>query len=120
MKRILIVDDSRWMCDAIAAQIGYDSHQVDMAVNAQQALEMLQQMSYDLMITDFNMPTMSGVELIEQVRNKLDLVDLPIVMLSVEDDSDIQKQAKSLGVKHWLQKPLDGKQLHQVVSHIIG
>ena len=86
--KVLIVEDSNVMRGIIRYMIprlGYDD--VVEAEDGQQAWEHLTQESFDLMLTDWNMPRMSGLELLQKVRDAPDTASLPVVMLTMESES---------------------------------
>ncbi len=119
MKKILIVDDSNWMCEVIATHLKSEYYKVEKIADPRGAIDKLCTDNYDLLITDINMPQMYGLDLLTEVTNNPQTKDMAKVVLSIEDDERLKQQAKELGVKYWLHKPLDGKQLQQVVDFIL-
>jgi CheY-like chemotaxis protein len=67
-KKILVVDDEPFVCDAVKMMLTFDGHQVETAASPKAALELFAPGKYDLVITDFAMPQMKGDELAAQLR----------------------------------------------------
>ncbi len=67
-RRILVVDDEPLVCAAVKMMLAFDGHEVDTASSGKEALSMLDQGQYDLVITDFKMPGMQGDELAVAIK----------------------------------------------------
>ncbi|MCO5050700.1 MAG: response regulator [Verrucomicrobiae bacterium] len=67
-RRILVVDDEPFVCDAIRMMLAFDGHQVKTAGNAKEALQMFAPGEYDLVMTDYAMPEMKGDELADAIK----------------------------------------------------
>ena len=80
MARLLIVDDERYIRNTIKDILEYEKYIVDTAENATQALEMAKTKHYDLIITDIVMPNVSGIVLLEKLKE--DGFDAPITIMS--------------------------------------
>lgn len=78
-KRILVVDDEPQMCELVKAMLEHDSHIVLTATSASDAMTLLEQESFDLMITDYLMPGMKGDQLAVHAKQRY---QLKVVMLS--------------------------------------
>jgi CheY-like chemotaxis protein len=79
-KRILVVDDEPFVCDAVKMMLEFDGHQVDTASSARAALEAFAPDKYDLVITDYAMPQMKGDELALRLRERAP--GQPIVLIT--------------------------------------
>jgi len=85
--KILVVDDMSSMRQVMAhmlTSLGYNN--TDEASSGIEALKMLRRNSYDLLITDLHMPNLNGEQLLAKVRDDKNLQDLPVLMVSCEDD----------------------------------
>jgi len=67
-KKILIVDDEPFVCDAVKMMLEFDGHQVETALSGKEALEKFEASKYDLVITDYSMPAMRGDELASNIK----------------------------------------------------
>ncbi|WP_029332028.1 PAS domain-containing hybrid sensor histidine kinase/response regulator [Gillisia marina] len=122
INRVLVIDDNknnRVILKEMLA-IGYiESELVSNGIEALQALE--GKNKFDLAIVDFNMPYMNGVELITQIRTKLNYTsaDLPLILLhSSADDEKIHKACKELDVQFNITKPIQIDQLFNMMKNI--
>src|SRR5205809_8037759 len=79
-RRILVVDDEPFVCDAVKMMLDFDGHVVDTASSAKAALEMFDKGSFDLVITDFAMPEMKGDELAAAIKARRPTQ--PVVMIT--------------------------------------
>jgi two-component system chemotaxis response regulator CheY len=94
-------------------------HQVIEAGDGAQGLSKAQVSKPDLVITDLNMPTMNGLELIRALRKQPQLTGLPIVFLTTESSDAIKQEAKSAGATGWITKPFKPEQLLAVVNKLV-
>ena len=67
-RRILVVDDEPLVCDAVKMMLAFDGHVVETASNGKDALALLDKSKFDIVITDFKMPTMRGDELAAAIK----------------------------------------------------
>lgn len=79
-KRILVVDDEPLVCDAVRMMLAFDGHTVETAANAKDALALFDQTKYDLVITDYAMPGMSGDRLALAIKERVP--SQPVVMIT--------------------------------------
>ena len=103
-KRVLIIDDSittRTLESSILKSIGIN---VDVEDNPIKAFAKLSEEIYDLIISDLEMPDMSGLEFLSKVKNNELFADIPVVIMSSISDDNIIKKAKSLGAEEYIIK----------------
>jgi CheY-like chemotaxis protein len=79
-KSILVVDDEPLICDAVKMMLSFDGHKVQTAASGPEALALLEKGSFDLVITDFEMPHMKGDELAAAIKARLP--QQPVVMIT--------------------------------------
>ncbi len=112
---ILVVDDSPTVLDLVSktlhTKIGVQNIQT--AENGKDALKILQEKHIDIIISDWNMPTMDGEELLYEVRNDADLKHIPFVMMTANSDRDFIVTAIQLGVTNYLVKPFTPLELEE-------
>ena len=105
--RILIIDDDadiRWMLRSLLESHGYHCEE---APNAITALTMIQDGKFDLILTDYQMPRMNGLELLQRLSTLPEGSTIPVIMLSAIDDDALTVKAKQAGAKAILKKPID-------------
>ena len=121
MKTILIVEDSsttRALIRAVIDELG-DFGTVE-AWSGFEALKMLPQQEYDLIITDINMPDINGLELINFVRNNSRYSHLPIIIVSTERSEEDKKRGMALGATAYVTKPFKSFELQETIKKILG
>lgn len=121
MKTILIVEDSattRALIRAVIDELG-DVETVE-AASGFEALKMLPQQEYDLIITDINMPDINGLELISFVRSNQRYIHLPIVIVSTERSEEDKKRGMALGASAYVTKPFKSGELLETIKKTIG
>ena len=121
--KILVVDDSRVMRQIVIRtlrQSGYAGHDVVEAENGLQAVEMVATEKPDLVLSDWNMPEMNGLALIQGLRARAAFAALPILVLTTESDDASKQAARTAGATGWLNKPLDAPTLVQITTTLLG
>lgn len=119
--KILIVDDSPTMRRILVNTVikaGYSD--VKEAEDGKDGLAKLMAGEYDLLMTDWNMPNMNGLELVQIVRADEKLKGIPILMVTTRNmKEDIVNAIKS-GVNGYIVKPFDAKTLNAKITEIMG
>ncbi len=118
--KILVVDDfstMRRIIKNILKQIGFNN--VDEAENGQTALAKIGDGgNYDFVISDWNMPEMTGIELLKQVRANEATKDLPFLMVTAEAKKENVVEAVKAGVNNYIVKPFTAEVLQEKISKI--
>jgi two-component system, chemotaxis family, chemotaxis protein CheY len=118
---ILIVDDYKTMLRIIRSllkQLGFDN--VDEATDGQDALSKLRSKKYDLVISDWNMEPMSGLQLLKEVRADGRMASVPFIMITAESKTENVVAAKEAGVNNYIVKPFNAATLKQKLSTVVG
>lgn len=118
-KTILIVDDSPTMRQMVGDAIRGAGFTVLEGVNGEDALQKVAGRSVQLVVTDFNMPVMGGLVLIERLRAKPEFRFTPILVLTTETESARKDQGRAAGATGWVTKPFDPARLVQVVKRLM-
>jgi len=119
---ILIVDDSatvRSMVRKTLRLAGVDTGEVFEAPNGRAALETLQQQWVDLVVTDLNMPEMTGLELVEQMHDHPDLKHLPVVVISAEGNRARQEQLTARPGTTFVRKPFTPELVREAIEYVL-
>jgi two-component system chemotaxis response regulator CheY len=117
--KILIVDDfstMRRIIKNVLHEIGYDN--TDEADDGKTALPMLQNGNYDFLITDWNMPGMTGIDLLKAVRASEKIAKLPVLLVTAEAKRDQIVMAAEAGVSGYIVKPFTPETLKEKISKI--
>ncbi|RME88711.1 MAG: response regulator [Anaerolineae bacterium] len=115
METILLVEDDVEMCAMTREMLEFDGYRVVTAVDGRDALEKLEQVQPDLIISDIAMPEMDGYELLKAVRARPEGALLPFLFLSARTTREDVRQARRLGVDDFLFKPFDMRELREAV-----
>jgi two-component system chemotaxis response regulator CheY len=118
---ILIVDDYKTMLRIIRnllKQLGFDN--VDEAMDGSTALQRLRDKSYGLVISDWNMEPMTGLQLLREVRADGKLKHIPFVMVTAESKTENVVAAKEAGVTNYIVKPFNAETLKMKLVAVFG
>jgi two-component system response regulator FlrC len=115
--RILVADDDPHMQQAIKACLGRDNYHLTVVSNGLAAIEQLEQDSFDLVITDQQMPQMSGIELMTTMQKRE--IDTPVVMITAYGTINQAVEAMQLGAADFITKPFSATDLERVVERVI-
>ena len=119
-KRVLVIDDSSTMRSLIAASVEeIKDYEAVEASNGFEALKMLPAMTFDLIITDINMPEINGLEIVSFVRNHPSYKDIPMIIVSTEQSEEDRKKGLALGATAYVTKPFEPEQLKKVVQRVM-
>lgn len=117
---ILVVDDSATMRMIVEATLSEAGWRVLTASDGSKALEIADSSPVDMLVSDWNMPVMGGLALIQNLRAHPRYRNLPVLVLTTEDDGQCKSAARDLGVSGWLNKPLDPAVLLELASELLG
>ncbi len=120
MAHILISDDSIAMRQMLAYTLTEASHEVMQADNGQAALRLAQSHTFDLVITDVNMPLLDGLSLVKELRALPNYRFKPILLLTTETDPQKKQIAKKSGATGWIIKPFNPDKLLMAVRKVLG
>lgn len=113
-RRILVVDDEPFVCDAVKMMLMFDGHLVETASNGKDALEMFDKGKFDLVITDFAMPNMKGDELAATIKARAP--GQPVVMITAYAEM-LQSSGNPLpGVDFVISKPFLLENLREAIA----
>jgi len=104
--KILIVDDSKAMRAIVrrhVSQAGFDSAEVSECENGQEALEAVRAARPDIVLSDWNMPVMTGIELLESLR--AESIDVPLGFVTSESSDEFKERAFDAGAAFMITKP---------------
>ncbi|MBU1348161.1 MAG: response regulator [Alphaproteobacteria bacterium] len=118
MTRILLVDDSEAMRRLLSAILTAAGFQVVAADGVREGLRRLRTFSPDVVLTDFNMPSLDGEAFARLLRRDRRFVDTPILVVSSETGSQVRRRMEAAGANGWLGKPVDPDALVRAVRSI--
>ena len=118
---VLIVDDYKTMLRIIRnllRQLGFVN--IDEATDGSMALQMLRAGTYGLVISDWNMEPMTGLQLLREVRADAKLKPTPFIMVTAESKSENVIAAKEAGVSNYIVKPFNAETLKAKMVSVLG
>ncbi|RUM50477.1 MAG: response regulator [Hydrogenothermus sp.] len=117
--KFLIVDDMatmRRIIRSLLEQLGYKH--IDEAEDGREALNKLRSGKYDFVITDWNMPNMTGLELVQEIRKDEKLKHLPVLMVTAEAKKENVLMAIKAGVNNYVVKPFTAETLKDRIEKV--
>lgn len=102
--KILIVDDSITTRRLLSNVLYANGYNADVQTSAIEALDMLDTKNYDLIITDYEMPSMNGIEFIKQLKEKEKTKNIPIIMITSIEKEGLKEEVLKYGVKDFIEK----------------
>ena len=115
MKNILVVEDEALISASLELYLKRGGYNAVIASNGIEAIDALARTDIDLIVTDLNMPVMDGFELIGHLLWSGSAI--PVIVMSGNLDSSVERRLHALGVRHCLEKPFDLKELCARVAH---
>lgn len=112
--KILVVDDEVMMRNLILKILESEGYQITMTSSGDEALAMLKENNYDLLLTDVKMPGMSGFELLKQVKKSWP--DMVVIVMTGYGDAYTVKEALLLGADEYVSKPFKGHEVSLIVE----
>jgi len=103
---ILVVEDSEFQSEIFAfylKEMGFDK--ITHAGNGAEAFALLEKGSYDLIISDWEMPEMDGLEFLKKVKKTPDYQNIPFIMITILEDEDSNREAMDAGASDFIVKP---------------
>jgi two-component system chemotaxis response regulator CheY len=120
---VLIVDDYKTMraiVRSLLTQIGFSVSNLTEADNGETALAKLHEQNFGLIISDWNMVPMSGLDLLRKVRSEAALKAIPFIMVTAESKPENVAAAKAAGVSNYIVKPFTAETLSKKLEAVMG
>ena len=117
MAKILLIEDDAGLCRMIKDWLALEQHQVEIAENGREGLEALEYYKYDLVVLDWNLPEIDGIEVLRRYRDKKG--DAPVLMLTGRGEIGEKEQGFDTGADDYLTKPFHMKELSARIRAIL-
>jgi two-component system alkaline phosphatase synthesis response regulator PhoP len=118
-KRVLVVDDEIHIVHVVAIKLRNNGYEVETANNGAEAYEYACRNKPDIIVTDFQMPTMTGMELVEKLRQNEDTKNIPIIMLTARSFAIPKERQEQLKISNCLSKPFSPRELLGNIEDIL-
>ncbi|EWH08702.1 response regulator receiver domain-containing protein [Catenovulum agarivorans DS-2] len=119
MKKILAVDDSASMRQMVSFTLQRAGYKVTEAKDGVEALGIAKNETFDLVLSDVNMPNMDGISLIRELRTLPEYKFVPLLMLTTESGLDKKTEGKQAGATGWIVKPFNPDQLIATLGKVL-
>jgi len=119
--KILVVDDfstMRRIVRNLLVELGFSGNLIQEADDGEAAMTMLKAQPYDMVVTDWNMPNMTGIDLLRAIRAEPSLKALPVLMVTAENNRDQIIAAAQAGVNGYIVKPFTAATLQEKLTKI--
>ncbi len=114
-RQVLIVDDEEHIRNLLLDFFSSNGYKTIIASNGKEALEILKDKTCSLLITDFNMPEMDGIDLIEKIRN----LNISLIIIGMSF-GDKESEFLKAGANHFLSKPFHFHHLKSILHSLLG
>ncbi len=118
-KKVLIVDDEIHIVHVVAIKLRNNDYEVISAENGAEAFELACSEKPDIIVTDFQMPVMTGLELVEKIRQCDEIKNIPVIMLTARNFAIEDQQKEDLRISQCLSKPFSPKELLENIEDIL-
>jgi two-component system chemotaxis response regulator CheY len=119
-KSILIVDDSAVIRNSLGFLLETEGYEVHTAADGVDGLEKVQTRHFDTVIADINMPKMPGYELIKKIRALEEYKDVPIIIITTEEEAADKRKGFEVGANLFLIKPTEPKKMVKYVKMFLN
>ena len=117
-KKILIAEDNSILSLLLKFKLEKEGYQLYMATNGKEAIEIIEEFSPEMILTDVMMPFVSGLEVISHTRNKLEL-KTPIIVFSSAGQEEMVLKAFNLGATDFMSKPFSPNELSIRIKRLL-
>jgi two-component system chemotaxis response regulator CheY len=119
--KVIVADDSRVMRSIIEKVVQSIGHEVIHATNGQEVLDLLDRegAEVDLILLDWNMPVMNGLEVLRRMQEEKFHRRIPVLMVSTESEEAKKKQALNEGARGYLSKPFTSQELAYEIRNLL-
>ncbi len=119
MNKVLVVDDEIHIVHVVAIKLRNNNYEVLTAENGSEAFELACREKPDIIVTDCQMPVMTGLELVARLRANEATKNTPVVLLTARSFSIEEEQKRNLDISECLSKPFSPKELLKIIEDIL-
>ena len=117
---LLVVDDNEMNRDLLTRRLERQGYQVTVAVDGLQALDILDQANFDLVLLDIMLPVMNGYQVLEHLKADQTLNHIPVIITTALDEADGKARCIELGAEDYLTKPFNPVVLKSRISDCLA
>ena len=116
-KKTLLIDDDEWIRDSLTLLFESESCSLVALETAEDGIKALTQQSYDIIIVDYRLPGMNGLEFLEWVQDSNP--DAVKILITAYGNKDVISRAQKIGVRDFIEKPFTSETIQNSLSHLI-
>ncbi|MHC4571239.1 MAG: response regulator [Planctomycetota bacterium] len=118
-RRVLVVDDEIHIVHVVAIKLRNNGYEVISAENGAEAFKLACEEEPDIIVTDFQMPGMTGIQLVEKLRQCEKTKDIPVIMLTARGFAVENESREELQISEFLSKPFSPKELLRSIEDVL-
>lgn len=118
-RKALVVDDEIHIVQVVAIKLRNNGYDVTTAENGEVGLELAGQIKPDIIITDFQMPIMTGLEMVAKLRKQPETADIPVIMLTARGFAIEEEKREDLKISAFLSKPFSPREVLKTIEDIL-
>ena len=118
--KLLVVDDSISIRKNVQRFLDRMGYEVEVASDGMEALTIMGRMKFDAVITDLEMPVMHGYDLMAEMRKSLELVTIPVIVLTSRAGDKHRQKAREMGAQDYLVKPFEEQELLETLKRVLS
>jgi len=118
-RKVLVVDDEIHIVHVVAIKLRNNGFKVISAENGAEAFQLACQEKPDIIVTDFQMPLMTGLQLVQKLRATEQTKDVPVIMLTARDFAVEDEQKENLRISEFISKPFSPKELLRSIEDVL-
>jgi two-component system alkaline phosphatase synthesis response regulator PhoP len=118
-RKVLVVDDEIHIVHVVAIKLRNNGFEVITAANGAEAFELACSEKPDIIVTDFQMPVMTGLELVEKIRQDEATKEIPVILLTARSFAIEDEQKQNLQISECLSKPFSPKELLRSIEDVL-
>ncbi|MEO8194525.1 MAG: response regulator [Gemmatimonadales bacterium] len=120
-RHVLVADDEAHIGRIIKIKMEQGPFRVTLAFDGQEAVDILEEEDrVDLVVLDLMMPRMSGLDVLERIRNNERWKSIPCIILTAAGQEEYEREARKSGATEFLTKPFSPKRLYALIAHLTG
>jgi CheY-like chemotaxis protein len=119
-RKALVVDDEFHIVQVVSIKLKNNGFEVMTAENGQLAYDLACRDCPDIIVTDYQMPAMNGLELIEKLRQNAETAHIPVIMLTARGFSIEDDQKEQLNIASCLSKPFSPREVLQTIEEVLA
>ncbi|MHC4500157.1 MAG: response regulator [Planctomycetota bacterium] len=118
-RKVLVVDDEIHIVHVVAIKLRHNGFEVITAANGAEAFDLACKEKPDIIVTDFQMPVMTGLELVAKIRQNEVTKDIPVILLTARSFAIEDEQKRDLRISECLSKPFSPKELLRSIEDVL-